>query len=591
MESQAVDDDDEERAEKQSLAVVLSSESNVACCIFVLVCGPVLDALCALPGAVIDDVPSSLRTTSLILVVLLASPAIRTDLMFVLEQRAFIAILLTICGFVGLNQAGVSARNSDAVFALVGTLASIVASRSTVGSSASSASVSAASAASAAAASASTRENLSSFCGALFFYLGIRIVRHSFALSSEILAFKVSHDDINVRGYGVANEMVVVGNAFAGACSVGFGCICLLNHDLVLHVGSAAMSTIASMMSCFVFLGAFLAQMASFASMERLPALFSEAACNGDETECAAAFRARRLFVASNSTSVAWVCSIALFVYSFSHRRRTRSRRDHFYTQVDFYSHESIVLFVSTVVAFSIVSYFVDQTRDMDFADIELSLLLISVPLVLFGFPFVACCAHIAGQSLYVLTRINTYGGFDLTFFTHHSLLATLILTVVFTILSLFCYVLYAFSSRRLYCTPIEQVTAFVVTSLVSIQTFLTLATLGMSCGYTGILYDDHKGSWSITGYEFTTQHCVSFFFTAALFGSRYEHAIISASVRRAAWFIFPPVLGLLWIMCISIGETASGSPYSSYVDSTSFLIGVSSAIVSWVGIGIVLDV
>jgi hypothetical protein len=575
-EEQAGRDESNKSLQKAS---TFSHEYNVLCSIFVLVCGPVLDALCALPGAVLDDVPSSLRTSSLVLVVLLGSPAILPDLSFVLEQRAFIAILLASCAFIGLNQAGVSARNSDAVFSLVGTLASIVASR-TNGVMEQTEDE-----------KKSMRENLSSFCGALFFYLGIRTVRHSFALSSEIIEFKISHEDIRVRGYGVSNDMVVVGNAFSGSCCVAFGCICLLNHDLILHVGSAAMSQIAAIMSCFVFLGAFLAQIASFASMERLPALFSDAACNGGMSECAAAYRARRMFTSSNSTSVAWTCSIALAVYSFSHQRRTRTRKDHFHSRVDIYSSESIVLVLGCIFACIVVAFFVDPTRSMDWADIELLLLLVSIPLCILGLPLVSCVLHIAGQVLYVWTRIELHGYYDFTYFTHHSLLATLVFTVFCAFLSTFSYILYATSTRRLYSDPVEKANALFLTALVSVQTFLTLATLGMSAGYTGVLYRDGKGSWRITGYEFTTQHCVSFFFVAAFFATRYEHNTLSITVRRAAWFIFPPLLGLTWLICISAGAAPSGSPYSAYVDEVSFLIGISAAVVSWVGIGVFLHV
>jgi len=559
-------------------------EHNVLCCLFACLTGPVLDALCALPGAVLDDVPSSLRTSGLVLTVLLGAPAIRRDAVYVLEQRALLGLLLGSCAFVGLNQAEPTARNADAVFAFVGTLSAVMACstngvmqqkdnddpKSEV--------------------VCKSREHLSAFCGALLFYLGMRVLRHSFALSSEILNFKVSHDDINVRGYGVSVDMVVAGNSFAGACTVGFACILLLNHDLIIHVGSAALSNIAGTLACFVFVGAFVAQMASFTSMEQLPALFSASACDGDEGECAAAYRARRLFSASNSTSVSWVCAVALTVYSFSHAKRFKTRREHFEYEADIYSLGSIAAISSAAVCCLAVFLFADPSRSMDWSDLELVLLLISIPVCLLGWPAVGCFVHAAGQAVYVWTRVELYGGYDWAYFTHHSLLATFTLAVSSGCLSLFSYGLYSFDRRRLYSEPVEVANAVLLTALVSTQTFLTLGTLGMTAGYSGVYYSDGKGSWRISGYEFTVQHCVSFFFVACLYGTRYEHETLPVTFRRASWFALPPLLGLTWLVCIS-AEASGGSPYHHYVDSASFLIGVSSAAASWTGVGVYLHV
>lgn len=573
--------DDVEHSEDPTLKEAPSTEGNVLCCMFACIAGPVLDALCALPGAVLDDVPASLRTSCLVLTALLGAPSIRSDCVYVLEQRVFFAVLLGSCAFIGLNQAESSARNADAVLAFVGTLATVLASsfngvmqQQDTNSRT----------------RRKSKEHLSALCGALLFYIGMRVLRHSFALASEVTTFKVSHDDITTRGYAVAVDMVTTGNAFAGSCTVGFACILLLNHDLVFHVGSVALSNIAGVMACFVFVGAFAAQIGSFAAMERLPALFSSTACDGDQNECAAAYRARRLFTSSNSTSTAWICAIALTFFGFSHPKRFRLRREHFEYVPELYSMISLSVIGTAAICCVVVLLLVDPSQSMNWSDIELLLLLVSVPICVLGWPSVACAAHASGQIIYISTRATLHGSYDFSYFTHHALLATVALTVVCAILSLFSYGLYSFDRRRLYSEPVEIVNAICLTALVSVQTFLTLATLGMSAGYTGVYYVDGKGSWRISGYEFTVQHCVSFFFAASLYGTRYEHASLPLTWSRASWFALPPFLGLAWILCIS-ADASDGSPYHQYVDSTSFIIGVSVALASWIGIGVSLRV
>lgn len=563
--------------EEEEVAV---GESNVACTLFVLICGPVFDALCQQPGVVLDDVPSSLRTTSLTLTVLLAAPSLYQDGSFALEQRVVIGGVLVCAGFVGLNKAEAAARNADAVFSLVGTLSAVLASQASgmlllqSGDDL----------------KRRGRENLSSLCGALFFYLGIRVVRHAFALPNDVINFKVSHDDFTVRGYAYSDDMVVFGSAFSGTISLAFGATILLNHDLVLHMGSAAMSTIAATLSCLVFFGAFLAQVAQFCAMQRMPALFSEAACDGSFGECSAAYRARRMYQSSNSSSVAFVCAVAMATYAFAHTKRFRSRRDHFEHTPDFYSLPSMAAIISTLACCLVVLLYIDPDTSMNWSDVELLLLLISIPTVLLAWPVLGCVVHTAGQALYIWTRVEQTGYFDFTYFTHHSLMATLALTAISAILTAVSYGLYTFNGLRLYSEPVERLNAGAMTALLSVQFFLTTATLGMASGYSGVNYQDQKLSWRVSGFEFSVQHSVSIFFCAALYASRYEHHALPLRWARAAWFTLPPGLGLAWVVCIS-SATVTGDPYSAYVDTASFLVGVSSAIVSWAGVGVYLCV
>lgn len=558
-------------------------EDNVVCALFVTLVGPVLDALCALPGTLFDDLPASLRTSSLVLVVLLGSPSVRADSQYVLEQRGVVAILLAACAFAGMNAAEPAGRNADAVFALVGTLATILAVATNGVMLQQDAEQTQ---------RRMAREQLSALTGALLFYLGMRTFRHALALPSEVVNFRVDHQDISTRGYGVASDMVILGNAFAGAVTVSFACILLLNHELVLRVGSTACSVVAGVLACFVFAGALFAQLAAYCLMERLPALFGDAACDGDVDECAAAYRARRLFSSSNSTSVAWVCAIAMATFAFSHSKRFRTRRQHFDYEPPLWTVESLAVVCAALLSVGCVLVFVDPLQTMRWADVELVCIILSVPVALFNWPVAACCLHAAGQTVYIAVRVYSDAGYSMLYFTHHSMIATLILTVLVGISTAFCYFLYTCVGRRLVSEPVEVANAIMLTALVSIQFFLTLGTLGMASGYTGIHYDSGGLGWRTTGYQFSVQHTVSFFFCAALYASRYEHNMLSTAWRRAAWMALPPIIGLTWVVCVAASGSESGSSmYTAFVNPTSFVVGVSSAVVSWVGVGTFLHV
>jgi hypothetical protein len=558
-------------------------EANVLCALSVALIGPALDALFALPGVVLDDLPASLRTTSLALVVILGAPSIRKDRLFVLEQRGVAGLLLAASAFVGLNAAESTGRNADSIFALVGTLAAVAAVATQgvnrqIGEKLRARVV---------------REQNTAFLAALLFYLGMRTLRHALALPSETLAFKVSHGDVGSPGFAIANDHVVLGNAFAGALTVAFASIVLLNYDLVFRVGSDALATIAGVLGCFVFLGALFAQLAAYTAVDKLPALFSSAACAGSYVECLAAYRARRFFIASNATAVPWTCAISMATFAFSHARRTTSRRAHFMYVPRVLSPEAVAVLVATALALSFVVGFAaeEAVAAGSNATLELALLVLSVPFALFRLPFVACTLHATGQVLYILSRIDGATGFRMTFFTHWSLVATLVLTVVVGALSAFCYSLYAFTPRqRLVCEPLEAVTAVALVALASVQFFLTLGTLGMSAGYTGVGYSSGSYGWVATGYQYTVQHSVSFFFAAALFATRYEHHALSRTLQRVAWFVPPPLLGVAWTATI-LSVSGGSDPYTEFVDPTSFCVGVSAAAIAWTGCGIAMHV
>lgn len=553
-----------------------SVEGNVVGALFVLKTGVVLDALCMLPGAVLADVPASFRATSLVLVVLLGAPSISKTRTYVLEQRAVLCLLLATSAFVGLNRADSTARNADSLFAMVGTLAAIVACATNGAVQTDDLEL-----------RKGSRESVSALFAALLFYVGMRCVRNGFSLSGDILSFSVSHDEFDVRGYGVANEWTAVGLAFAGATIAAFGVIVLLNHDMVLHTGSQGLSTVAGVLACCAFAGAFAVQISTYSMLEQLPALFTEAACDGDYGECRAAYRARRLFIASNNCSVAWIGAIAITVYGFTNLRRFVTRRQHFEYAPALYAPTNAAAVAALLVSAFVTFWFLDTSRSMNYADLELVLLLFSTPTAILGYSITACILHLTGQGIYVATRITSTYGFSLLFFTHHSILTTLALTVLILLCSMFSYGLYNFGPR-LYAEPVERLNGMLLTALVSVQLFLTMGTMCMSSGYTGIKYNDGKGSWRVSGFEFSVQHSISFFFCAALYATRWEHTMLTKMQRWIAWFVLPPLLGFTWLLCISV-LSHEGSPYNQYVDLGSFVIGTTSAGLSWAGVGLFL--
>lgn len=560
--------------DKQNVAV----ESNVRCCLCVCICGVVFDALYALPGVDDNYLPSSLRTTSIVLCVLLGAPPISPDYTFILEQRATTATLLAIAAFVGLNRAETAARNADAVFCLVATSACVLAI-GTNGVTAQTDSVRK---------QGVVREHLTAFVAAILFYLGMRTIRHAFALPSELQGFTTGHFE-PTSIYGVVSDVITAANAFSGALTVCFAVIMLLNFDLVLHAGAASMSTVAGTLASFVFTSAFVAQLYMFSLLKHMDALFGPTSCDGARDTCEAAFKARRFFLCSNIPALPWVCAIVMATFAYSNRAQFNTRRAHFLYAPEVYTASYLSIVVAFFITFGALLFLVNDVDRVELSDIELMLLLLSIPMVLLHRPITGATTHLSGYIIYISTRVASQTVFSWAYFTHHCIFASAFMLAVLVLLSMISFGLYTIRDERRYAEPVEVATAVLSTALLSVQTFLTLSTLAVASGYTGLYYEPLHGSWTASGYEYSVQHSVSFFFAAAFYASRYEHAQLTRLHTRLAWLAPPPLLGLVWWMYVLIFSETVHDPYTPYVDIGSFSIGISSVCIAWAGVGICL--
>ena len=80
-------------------------------------------------------------------------------------------------------------------------------------------------------------------------------------------------------------------------------------------------------------------------------------------------------------------------------------------------------------------------------------------------------------------------------------------------------------------------------------------------------------------------QHNVTFFFVAAVMGTRYETQVVLGScAKKILWLVPPPLLAVCW--SINMSQRGSGVPYDQGTDQTNFITGVVAALVPWACIG-----
>jgi len=552
------------------------AEGNVVSAGAVFVASIVLDALTALPTTIVVDVPTSMRTTALVLAALVAAPPVEADFLF--EQRGLACLLLLATAFYGLHNGGVNARIADALYSLLCGWAVLLifgVSGPKPGERGHDAK--------------GKRENVIALSAAFLGYAGARIMRSALYHPAEVTGFTASHEDIEARGYAMADDLVASTLVFGGALCVCAAGIILLNHDAIYEHGCEPVATVVAQLSVLIFSAAFVVQVAGYARIDELEALFGDSACVGDIDVCTNSFRARRLYTANSSPAALWACAVGLTIFAFPYDRRCRTRRDYFVHPEDPDELEAATGSGNVALAASIIAVVVVYSyADSLWPALELLLLFFSIPAAWYSSTWIACVLHAAGMLVYIVGRLGDPFGFDLTFLTHWCVAATLLLTLVLGVATFVSWLLYASCcSTGRYILWLENATALLIVALVSIQLFLTIASLAVISGYDGSIVT--TVSWRSSSLRWVTQHSLGFFFSAALVGGRFEchNGRIARWLLRLVWFAVPIALSTCW--AFTLFAVGSFIPYGTTGDLASIVIATLAALLPWGIAGVVM--
>ena len=569
------------------LALLEITEGNIVSAGAVFSASIVLDALTALPTTVVVDVPTSMRTSALVLAALVAAPPVEADFLF--EQRGLACVLLIAIAFVGLHNGGVNARIADSLYALICGWAVLLifgVAGPKPGDRGHDAK--------------GKRENVIALAAAFLGYSGARIVRSGLYHAGEVTSFSASYEDIEARGYAVADDLVASALVFGGMLCVCAAGIVLLNHDAIYERGCEPVASVIAQLSVLIFSAAFVVQVACYSRLDELEALFGDSACVGDIDVCENSFRARRLYTANSSPAALWACAVGLTIFAFPYDRRCRTRRDYFvrgdgdggdcddgskhFEEREGAAGSGNVAIAAAVVAVVVVYGYADSL----WPALELLLLFFSIPVAWYSSTWIACVLHAAGMLIYTVGRLGSPLGFDLTFLTHWFVATTLLITLVLAVTTFISWLLYSSCcSTGRYIVWLENATALLIVALVSIQLFLTISSLAIISGYDGSMME--TTSWRSASLQWVTQHSLGFFFSAALVGGRFEvhNERIERWVLRLVWFAVPILLGACW--AFTLFAKASFVPYGTTGDEASIVIATLAAMLPWVLSGIVM--
>lgn len=567
---------------------------------FVLVSAIAFEALGLLPAESTQDVPASFRCSALVLIALLGGPIVGAhrseakkgdkisvgDLAPELEQRLVLVGLLILVAIFGERHGEPAIRAADSIFVLVAGWAAVVLF---------------------ALRSPRTAPGSALFAAALL-YVGVRLVTQGISHSAEVMDFRVTREEVSVRGYSLSDCVASTALSFGGACCACCGLAILVNDRFVEKRGSQVMAAATSQISSMAFAAALIAQLSTYSNFDALPAIFSASSCAGDH--CEAAKRARRFFISNSHVGSLWAAVVGMSVFSMPKEKRgdpygegtqgqfqdsDRSLASRYFSSTRIPSAGALVAAVVTASVVVAVLYFAE--REGSFATAEVTMLFLSIPTVWFVSSLVGCALFVVGNGAYIDSRLGGPLSFDLTYFTHWSLLASTLLATLLLATTAISWVAYAFDCSfkpgRMRLSFVEIATAALTIMLVSVQLALTLMTLSLFAAFDGTLVASEK-SFREVGFEYTLQHSISFFFAAALYASRFEIAYrdggqddkerLSRTVRRICYYSPPPVLGACWLVTLLI--SGDSSPYEGGTSFLHFIVGVVAASVPWLVCG-----
>ena len=176
-----------------------------------------------------------------------------------------------------------------------------------------------------------------------------------------------------------------------------------------------------------------------------------------------------------------------------------------------------------------------------------------------------------------------------MTYVTHWSVAVSVVLIALLACTTGISSFLYdSMCSHNRFVVPVEAVTAIVLVALTSLQLLLTLSTLALVSAYDGSIFTAEQG-WRAYGLEWIVQHCLTFFFAAALVGGRFE-CFVPAMPKwalRLTWFLTPALVLVSW--AITLLTSKSSSPYDAFTSLPPLLLGVVAALVPWGVLGFAL--
>jgi hypothetical protein len=557
-----------------------SVEAHTVCSACILVFALLCESLVALdPPVGGADAPSSLRVSSLVAVLVYASPALKG--VNIINQRFVLATVLTALSFAGEQYAGLHTRTGDVAYTSLTMLLTVqvfnaggIESDELRPDSAENASA------------PHRRQTVSGLCSGLFLYAGLRGLRAAWSSAEEArlykLQYRVNDEVLTTPGYAHSAPSCTIPLGFGYGVAIGVAFIVGLHKEA--HVtGSSAVAFEVGACGTAMAVAAMWAMLGGSEQFDALGSLYGIGACRGDADSCNEAWRARRFALVNTSAMPLWVAALAATVFSFAVERRLLgtelTRAERLWKKQGF----AIGLLTVIVAITGAISYSSSEGPQAH-TDIVFVLSLIGVFVSMFGNTLTGSFIYIICMVYEEYKVVEIYGvGRVYNQLTHVTLTVTLVFMALHVVVSAVKELLQVYYVMR-DSSIINMVLAVVATFGTSLTCGLYLASALLIAGTNGALPDDDEvlrdNSGKRTMIAFILDHFVPFFAWVPLYACRCEVQLISSYKRAVAYCLSIPLIAVVYVSVLySMGSVA---PATAMVEMVPSSFAATAALTAW---------
>lgn len=513
------------------------------------------------------DAPSALRISSIIAILIYASPELRGFSR--IDHRLFSCILIGVLASYGENSGGLATRTGDTLYSGIVLLLALrvfanggiehdnIRPDSYKNKN-----------------SPVRRDSVAAFCSGLLFYIGIRGFRQAWVSPENVMKFKTVYSAGNASthlpGYAHASTSSVVPLAFGYGICVAISVLTGLRSGVSFEVGVCAM---------VILVAALWASLGSWEQFDALSALYGSGACSAHIDACDEAFRARRFAMLNTGVSSLWVAALGVCVFSFAPERRLNyapaSRSEKRWRKNGF-TFGLITLSVSLLACWSVTVLEGAQWH----TDLAVMASLLGVFVSFFSDPLTGTIIYAIASAFEEVKLAENYG-IDGVYvhFTHVTIAFSVFLISLHAFVTIVKELLQCYDYRS---SLVDHTLGLVATFGSSLTFGLYLASALLLAGTNGLFIEDllRDNSGKRTLLSFIGNHFIPFFAWLPLYAARSEVQVLGPMVRATAWLLALPMVFLVYYIVLSfMGRPA---PALNVVDMAPSVCAGVVGLLSW---------
>lgn len=544
------------------------------------------DAATALdPPEGVADAAASLRTSSLVLVLCLASPSLfeAHNLSYLNDQRSVLLILLVFTSWAGLHYGGDGTRGADCVYVALATTAVLVvhdkggiepegvAPEGKHGS-------------------PNRRRTVASLAAALLCYASLRGVlaawRSAYEPAEHVLP------ETGLLGYALYGPWQSLPLAFGHGVGAVAGATVLLSPSAE-RSGLACLRLEASLCGVLMLACALAVQIGAAEQIDGLPILYGASSCASASEACAEANASRRLSAVIASPASLWLTGLGLLVFGFAFETRPASarcvavvRRGRPAWVVPLVQEAVLTVVASLGLAAVCIVSFASFEGDALVPEVCLLVSLFAAGVALLDeglFGWAGSCVYIVVTTYYQTEFVRTYT-FDETVvhLTHWTLAFSTACFAAYLLLLLLLFTDCCSSNGSI----AARTAGFFVSAGSSAAFMLYLAAAILSATTSGMIPHEfvQSGKGGPTMMSFVVEHYLPLLAWAPAIALRHEGHVLSRAWRIAAWFSPMVVVGCGF--ALFMGVAGQESPAFAAVEWLSSAACTFLAVAAWSFVG-----